>query len=172
MPALAKLSKTGEQSPSDIKKRLLDAHRTVSAAYNATQESLEKYSQDYVAWKSRATRVSRMIKLTKSADAIEDLNILLTQAKDYRDHFGDLKTQERRFSSSLLGQFNALKDAVQRFETMERRMALKKDLARLAGNKGVDSSSAGVSIDLREIDNIIHTAVALIELKEQKAVEA
>lgn len=172
MATSSKELRSAKDSPADIKTRLLDARKTVHGASFQSAQNLESHTQERNEWKTRSTHVSRIISLTKSTEAREDLKILLTQAEEYRDHFNLLRRQEQKFYSSLSHQLSALDDAVQKFETMERRQQLKSDLAHLAGKAEIATESSHSTIDFSEINRIIHTAVALIELKEQKEVSA
>lgn len=157
-------------STADIKHKLRAAYQTVERATEDSSINLENHSREHAEWKHRLLRVSRIMQLTKSEEAREDLKVLKEQAETFHTHFGEMKAKEKEFHASLAKQLGALQNAYQKFETMERRQELKRDIARLAGNTGAGSGGSAEKIDFREIENIIHTATALIELKEEKAI--
>lgn len=158
----------GSVSTADIKNKLFTAYKTVQKATQESLVSLETHTKEYAEWKHRLLRVTRLIQLTKSQEAREDLQVLKEQAETFHKHFGEMKAKEKSFHDSLAKQLSSLQNAQQRFETMERRQELKKDIALLAGNANAGSMGSTAKIDFREIENIIHTATALIELKEEK----
>lgn len=159
-------------SGAEIKRKLVVACQTVERATEESLMNLDTHTKEHAEWKHRLLRVSRLIQLTKSVEAREDLQVLKDQAEAFHKHFGDMKAKEETFHRSLSKQLGALQSAHQKFETMERRQELKKDLALLAGNAQAGSGGPAAKIDFREIESIIHTATALIELKEEKAITA
>lgn len=165
---MATSSNNAKDSAADIKNKLAVAHNTVKKATQDSLNSLENHTKEYAEWKHRLLRVTRLIQLTKSQEAREDLQVLKEQAEAFQKHFGEMKSKEKSFHESLAKQLNALYSAYQRFETMERRQELKRDIALLAGNSSAGFNASNAKIDFREIENIIHTATALIELREEK----
>lgn len=159
-------------SREDIKAALKDMCGKAQKAQNSSTTTLNEYATEYQGWKDRATRVSRIMALTKSKEAREDLKILATQAIDYRKHYESLYSSQNEYHRKISDKKQTLDEAWNRFETMERRLSLKQEIARIAGKGGLEASTSMPGIDFDEINRIIHTATALIELREDKGISA
>lgn len=155
-----------------IKDDLMNARRVVIKAYNASQAKRNGYDAELEQWQNRLIRVRRVLTFTKDEEAKKDLSVLQEQATEYRNHFRDLLNDEDSYFSSLHKQYKAIEAAVARFQLMETRQSLNEDLRQISG--GLRNSRAGGlehedSQDFQNVEKIIQTALALVELKEQKA---
>lgn len=161
--------------PEDIRGKLNKAEYALRHAYHESANRLTGYNLKANNWDERVGRVSKLLFLAKTDEAKEDLSVMRKQAKDYQTHFTTLAVQEAEYKNSLATQYETVKKALDRFATMDRRLHLAEEIRRMSaglGEPSSDSKDITNNIDLREIEHLIHTSIALLELKEQKAIKS
>lgn len=173
-----KTIKTGKsvavQTPDQrsIKADLLNAKRVVGAACVESTKRWQSHESEVSAWENRLFRVRLVAKFTKNEEAKKDLQILIDQANTYHKRYKSLYAAEVDFYHSLQKQLQAIDSAVNKFTLMEARMELSEDLRRIAGQADniQDFNSNEDAEVFRNIEKVIQTALALVEVKEQKGI--
>jgi hypothetical protein len=157
-----------------IKADLMKAQRVVASACRESSKRWQAHESEVSAWENRLFRVRLVTKFTKNEEAKKDLQILIEQANTYHKRYKSLYTAEVDFYQSLQKQLLAIESAVSKFTLMEARMELSEDLRRISGQADNirDFSSNNEDAEVfRNIEKVIQTALALVEVKEQKGIE-
>lgn len=159
---------------SSIKADLLNAKKVVSKAWNAGRSRYTAYQEELEAWENRLRRIRLVVSFTKNEEAKKDLKILMEQASTYQQRYKKLAVEENTFCDSLHQQYAVIEKAVNRFELMETRLSLNEDLRRIAGGANDVGRFGMEDTDMeafKNIEKVIQTALALVEIKEQKGIE-
>lgn len=156
-----------------IKADLMKAQMVVVIACGESSKRWKSHEEEVSAWENRLFRVRLVEKFTKNEEAKKDLKILIEQANTYHKRYKNLYNSEVDFYHSLQKQLLAIESAVSKFTLMEARMELSEDLRRISGEadniRDFNSNNEDAEV-FRNIEKVIQTALALVEVKEQKGI--
>lgn len=168
-------NKTKEVVSSEVpmKERLKTTINSLEEQLKTTTSARDAAKSNLNSWNERVAYAQDMISGTDDPDALEALGILEAQAKEYVGVYESASTEDNGYISSLETQLGKLKETLSSLDLIEKKKELNAHLRSISS--GVTAASASKALtqssgtaESREIDNLIHTAKALIELKSDK----
>lgn len=168
-------SKTKEIVAPEIpmKERLQTTISSLEEQMKASVTARDKAKSNLQSWNERVAYAQDMISGTDDADALEALGILEAQAKEYVSIYEKSSTEDDGYIVSLSTQLEKLKDTLSSLDLIEKKKELNEHLRSISSGMTAQNSAkaltqASGTAESREIDSLIHTAKALIELKSDK----
>lgn len=169
-------SKTKEIASAEIpmKERLQATISSLDEQLKASVTSRSTALVNLQSWNDRVAYAQEMIAGTDDPDALEALGILEAQAKGYVSLYETSSTEDDGYIASLETQLAKLKETLSSLDLIEKKKELNEHLRSISSGMTAKSSAkdltqASGTAESREIDNLIHTAKALIELKSDKS---
>lgn len=131
-------------------------------------EAVKKSNQnDRSQWEDRILYAQDLINGTNDPDALEALHLLKAQAEEYFGLYNDALTEDDDYLDSLREKRDTLKASYETLEMVDRKKELTEHLRGISSERVLKSVEARQRDEAqnRNINQLIHTAQALIELK-------
>jgi predicted nucleic acid-binding Zn-ribbon protein len=172
---MARKNKTKDAVDSAVpmKERLEKTISSIETQLKASQEAQDQAKSNEKAWQERVLYAQDMIAGTDEPDALEALGILEAQAKEYLAVYSAAAVEDNDYIVSLEDQLRKLKSTLSSLDLIEKKRELTEHLRSISSSHAVARATKEIASTMgttesREIDSIIHTAQALIELKSAK----
>lgn len=172
---MARKSKAVEAVDSSVpmKERLQKTITSVESQLHTSRETRKTAQTNEKSWKDRVAYAEDMIAGTDDPDALEALGILKSQAEEYHALYSGTSGEDNEYITSLEIQLSKLKATLASLDLIEKKRELNEHLRSISSGKTVPDANKAVAVnsgtaESREIDSLIHTAKALIELKSDK----
>lgn len=168
-------SKTKEVVAPEVpmKERLQTTIKSLESQLKTSVSARDKARSNLHSWEERVAYAQDMISGTDDPDALEALGILEAQAKEYVAIYETASTEDNGYIVSLETQLGKLKETLASLDLIEKKKELNEHLRSISSGMTAQNSAkaltqASGTAESREIDSLIHTAKALIELKSDK----
>lgn len=155
------------------KERLETTIASVKTQLEASRQTKDTATTNANEWKSRVEYATEMIESTDEPDAIEALEILKAQAESYYETYSTAAVADDDYIGSLSLQLEKLQKTLASLDLIDKKKELTEHLRSIASGMNNPSAKAISQkpdhSEAREIESLILTANALIEVKTGKA---
>lgn len=155
-----------------IKERLLETIKSLEERLSTSRTTQREARKNEREWKERVAYARELLEGTKDPDAIEAITILKSQAEEYHAIYTKSSTEDNDYIASIEDQLSKLRKSLETLDLMEKKKELTEHLRSIASKGSIAAIPQGESsgtVESREIDSLIHTAQALVELRGDKA---
>lgn len=175
MSAVATLSKSAlakketSSGKSYIKDQIQVTLSDVQATRQENQNRLRNLRSLISSWEENLTLVSRKIADAKASkpDAVHSLEVLEDQAKRYVLGYAKQLEDEEAYGTELEGSIPKLTATLRQLEAIDKVTLLDEKLQKLTAGTDIANDRLAIT-NTRDIQVLLHTAQALVELKKGK----
>lgn len=144
-------------------------HDSIDAVDKALDHSRDKRDTDKNLADAWATRVMEVNNIkTDNPNAQRALSILLREAESRAAYHKEATGQHSEAVDLLTGQLAELKTTMTNMDEYQRNFELEKRLKQISVSGPMSTAPSSIDFDIKEISRLVHTANALVELKERK----
>lgn len=172
---MARKNKVAESVDSSVpmKERLQKTITSVESQLHSSRATRTSAQKNEKEWNQRVLYAQDMIAGTDDPDALEALGILKAQAEEYHALYSGTSNEDNEYIASLESQLAKLKATLSSLDLIEKKRELNEHLRSISSGTAIPGSTKALAqtsgtAESREIDSLIHTAKALIELKSDK----
>lgn len=144
-------------------------HDTISSVDDAHDDNVKKHGSNQKLSEEWETRVMEVDAIeTDDPRAKKALSILRREAVARQQHHHSLAKTHKENAELLSEQLKDLNQTMVKMSDYQREFELTKRLKSISTFDTLSASAPSLGIDLKEISRLVHTANALVELKEGK----
>lgn len=148
-----------------LKNTLHDSISAVGNAIDDARKNREENSTVAVEWETRIAEVNSI--QTENKNAQRSLGILLREATNRATHHKEASAKYAETVELLGAQLDEMLATMNNMNEYQRNYELEKRLKQIAVAGPLNSASPSIDFDLKEISRLVHTANAMVELKER-----